>query len=124
MNLIAGELTGGDVPVFASSGLRLPLPGFAAGKPSGRNVVLGVRPQDLELVGEQEPADLRGRVWVVELLGSEKLIEVEYGERRRVTVQVRAETIVNIDERVGVRLNARRAHLFDPNSGTAFAYSA
>jgi ABC-type sugar transport system ATPase subunit len=119
MNLIAGELAGGHGLVFASSGLRLPLPGFAAGKPSERNVVLGVRPQDLELVGEQEPADLRGRVWVVELLGSEKLIEVEYGERRRVTVQVRAETIVNIDERVGVRLNARRAHLFDSNSGTA-----
>ncbi len=52
-------------------------------------------------MGEQEPADLRGRVWVVELLGSEKLIEVEYGERRRVTVQVRADTIVNIDEIVG-----------------------
>ena len=62
---------------------------------------------------------------MVELLGSEKLIEVEYGERRRVTVQVRAETIVNIDERVGVRMNARRVHLFDSNSGTALRpYSA
>jgi len=118
MNLIVGELADGHVPVFASSGLRLPLPGFAAGKLSGRNVVLGVRPQDFELVGEQESADLRGRVWVVELLGSEKLVEVEYGERKRVTVQVRAETIVNFDELVGVRLNARRAHLFDSNSGT------
>ena len=122
MNLIAGELAGGHVPVFASPGLRLPLPGFAAGKPSGRNVVLGVRPQDLELVGEQEPADLRERVWVVELLGSEKLIEVEYGERRRVTVQVRAETAVNVDDPVGVRLDARRVHLFDTSIGAALRF--
>lgn len=44
-----------------------------------RQVVLGVRPQDLVLVGGQEPASLRGRVWVVELERSEKVVEVEYG---------------------------------------------
>lgn len=119
MNLIAGDLAGGNAPVFTSSGLTLSLPGFAAGKPGSRDVVLGVRPQDLELVGEQESADLRGRVWVVELLGSEKLVEVAYGERRRVTVQVRAETTVNVDDPVGVRLDIRRAHLFDVSSGAA-----
>jgi ABC-type sugar transport system ATPase subunit len=54
---------------------------------------------------------------VVELLGSEKLVEVEYGDRKRVTVQVRAETSVDVDAPVGVRLNAQRAHLFDAKSG-------
>jgi ABC-type sugar transport system ATPase subunit len=117
MNLIAGELTGGDSPAFTSPGLTLPLPGIATIKPGSREAVLGVRPQDLDLVGEHEGADLRGRVWVVELLGSEKLVEVEYGERRRVTVQVRAETAVNVDDPVGVRLNVPRAHLFDANGG-------
>ena len=45
---------------------------------SRRDVVLGVRPQDLALAGAQEPASIRGRVWVVELLGSEKLVEVTW----------------------------------------------
>jgi ABC-type sugar transport system ATPase subunit len=116
MNLLAGELTGADKPTFASPGLTVQLPNLAANLP-GRDVMLGIRPQDLDLVGDNEPADLRGRVWVVELLGSEKLVEVEYAERKRVTVQVRAETSVNVDDTVGVRLNARRAHVFDTKSG-------
>lgn len=116
MNLLAGELTGDDKPAFASPGLTVQLPDVVANAP-GRDVMLGIRPQDLDLVGEHEPADLRGRVWVVELLGSEKLVEVEYAERKRVTVQVRAETSVNVDDTVGVRLNARRAHVFDVKSG-------
>jgi ABC-type sugar transport system ATPase subunit len=116
MNLLAGELTGDDKPAFASPGLTVQLPDVVANAP-GRDVMLGIRPQDLDLVGEHEPADLRGRVWVVELLGSEKLVEVEYAERKRITVQVRAETSVNVDDTVGVRLNARRAHVFDVKSG-------
>jgi ABC-type sugar transport system ATPase subunit len=117
MNLIAGDFTGGDQPTFTSPGLRLELPGLARNAPASRSVVLGVRPQDLSLVADEEAADLRGRVWVVELLGSEKLVEIEYAERKRVTVQVRAETSVNVDALVGVRLNAHRSHLFDANSG-------
>jgi ABC-type sugar transport system ATPase subunit len=119
MNLIAGQLAGGDAPAFTSSGLTLPLPGHAASKAGSRDVVLGVRPQDLVLVGGGEPAPLRGRVWVVELLGSEKLVEVTYGERRRLTVQVRADTVVNVDDPVGVRFDAQRVHLFDAASGVA-----
>jgi ABC-type sugar transport system ATPase subunit len=119
MNLIAGQLAGGDEPAFISSGLTLPLPGLATSQTGSREVVLGVRPQDLVLVGAEEPAPLRGRVWVVELLGSEKLVEVTYGERRRLTVQVRADTIVNVDDPVGVRFDAQRLHLFDAASGVA-----
>jgi ABC-type sugar transport system ATPase subunit len=120
MNLIAGELAGGGEPSFASSGFNLALPGTGVGN-ANRQVVLGVRPQDLALVGEQEPASLRGRVWVVELLGSEKLVEVEYGDRRRVTVQTRAETAVNVDDLVGVRADAARVHLFDADTGATLA---
>jgi ABC-type sugar transport system ATPase subunit len=119
MNLIAGELTGGDKPSFMAPGLTLQLSNAVVSKPGSRDVVLGVRPQDMDLVGEQEPSDLRGRVWVVELLGSEKLVEVEYGERKRVTVQVRAETDVQVDTPVGVRLKPQRVHLFDATTGAA-----
>ncbi len=119
MNLIAGELAGGDrafVRFLRDSISRCRAAGVGN---ANRQVVLGVRPQDLALVGEQEPASLRGRVWVVELLGSEKLVEVEYGDRRRVTVQTRAETAVNVDDVVGVRADAARVHLFDAGSGAA-----
>ena len=58
----------------------------------------------------------------MELLGSEKLVEVTLGERRRVTVQVRAETNVNVDDAVGVRLDANRVHLFDAVDGATLRF--
>jgi ABC-type sugar transport system ATPase subunit len=56
-------------------------------------------------------------VWVVELLGSEKLVEVELSDKRRIIVQVRADRPVRVDELVGVRLNAKSVHIFDARKG-------
>jgi ABC-type sugar transport system ATPase subunit len=120
MNFITGTLArDGDCPVFSSPELTLALAAGGVKGAAGRAIVLGVRPQDLTLVGEQDPASIRGRVWVVELLGAEKLVEVTIGERRRIAVQVRADTAVNVDDAVGVRVDPRRVHLFDAQSGAA-----
>ncbi len=119
MNFIPGRLVASDSQVvFAGLDLTIPLPNLEVGV-AGRDVVLGVRPQDLALVGEQDPSLARGRVWVVELVGSEKLVDVEFGERRRMTVQVRADMAVQVDEAVGVRIDPRHVHIFDAKSGRA-----
>jgi ABC-type sugar transport system ATPase subunit len=120
MNFLPGSLAvSGSEYAYAGPDLTLPLPSIQNGVAAGRDIVLGVRPQDLELVGADQPMAARGRVWVVELLGSEKLVEVELGDRRRVTVQVRAATPVNIDDAVGVRLDPLRVHIFDAKGGQA-----
>jgi ABC-type sugar transport system ATPase subunit len=119
MNFLNGTLVvSGNGVAFSSPDMTLPLLPLRD-VTAGRDVVMGVRPQDLELVGEGDPSAARGRVWVVELLGSEKLVEVELSERRRVTVQVRAGTEVNIDDVVGVRLDPQRVHIFDAEGGQA-----
>lgn len=118
MNFLHGTLVAtGNGLAFSSPDLTLPLPPLQDSVGAGQNVVLGVRPQDVELASEGEPSAARGRVWVVELLGSEKLVEVQLGERRRVTVQVRADVPVSIDDNVRVRLYPQRVHLFDAESG-------
>ena len=119
MNFISGTLGDTGCPTFSSQDVTLPVPGVVLAGAKSREVVLGVRPQDLALASAQEPASIRGRVWVVELLGSEKLVEVDVGDRRRLTVQVRAETSVNVDDPIGVRLDAERVHLFDAATGAA-----
>jgi ABC-type sugar transport system ATPase subunit len=120
MNFVTGTLGDDHQPLFASPDFTLALPEAPRTAADGREVVLGVRPQDLAL--EPDPtksATVRGRVWVVELLGSEKLVEVTVGERRRLTVQVRADTDVKIDDPVGVQFDPQRVHLFDAGSGIA-----
>ena len=123
MNFVRGTLLASPTQV-AFMGLDLTIPLFGLqDSVAGREVVLGVRPQDLELVGEEDTLTARGRVWVVELVGSEKLVEVELGERRRVTVQARADRPVRVDEPVGVRVDPKRVHIFDAREGHALRRS-
>jgi len=89
-----------------------------------RKVVLGVRPQDLELAASDAAGRARGRVWVVELLGSEKLVEVELGDKRRITVQIRADREMSVDQPVSVRLDPRCMHIFHVESGDALRSGA
>jgi ABC-type sugar transport system ATPase subunit len=120
MNLVPGVLrTSGEGAAFIANDFTVE---FASGPANGRDgaeVVLGVRPQDLALTKGSQAAQARGRVWVVELLGSEKLVEVTLGEKRRMTVQVRAETAVNVEDEVGIIIDPQRVHLFDAKSGQA-----
>ena len=53
------------------------------------------------------------------MLGSEKLVEVVYGDRRRLTVLTRADCSVAIDDPVGVAFDSRKLHLFDATDGKA-----
>jgi hypothetical protein len=55
---------------------------------------------------------------MTELVGSEKLVEIDLGERQRMTVQVRADAPVP-DGPVGIRFDPRRVHIFDRATGLA-----
>lgn len=90
--------------------------------PGGRDVVLGVRPSDVDLVAPGD-GDLAGAVDVVEPLGSEVLVHLrppegalseEDGELR---VLADPEDAPPVEERVGVRFRRDRLHLFDGASG-------
>ena len=119
MNFLEGEIAvaaGG--PALASRDAHLELPHLRGRVAPGQRVILGVRPQAAAISGS-DGANLRGRVWVVELLGSEKLIDVDLGDKRRFAVQVRADTSVNLEQSIGVRLDPNSVHVFDAGSGAA-----
>ena len=119
MNFLNGELVSdGAIVTFRTSEMDLPLTGLSIAT-MAKEVVLGVRPQDLALVEPDDAASLRGRVWLVELVGSEKLVDVELSDRRRITVQVRADVDVTINDAVGIAFDPRRLHLFDAKGGSS-----
>jgi len=81
-----------------------------------RPVVLGVRPEHLELV-PAESGDLRGRVEVEERLGRETLLHVGGEEGLTLRVLVPRETRVELGEQVGLRARRDHLHVFDAASG-------
>jgi len=94
-------------------GLSLELIG-ASVPPDGTPMVVGVRPHDLE-PSSPDQGDVRGRVEVVEPLGSAVLIHVRIdGLGTELTrVLVGADDVVKEDDEIGLRVHRDRLHLFD-----------
>ncbi len=123
MNLVPGKIVGEAVPRFepAGGGWALEIPpavAMPAHASPQRRVILGVRPEDLTVVG----AEGSGFAAVIELAerpGSEVLLHVRAG---RDALTVRSEAGIPPAPGVSVRLQANpaRLHLFDPGTGTAF----
>lgn len=86
-----------------------------------RELVIGIRPQEVSVVSTGEPGAIPGKVWMVELIGSERLIEVEIAPKLRITAEVRAKHRAAIDDHVAVRLDPTHLHIFDPVTGKALS---
>ncbi|MGH2996145.1 MAG: ABC transporter ATP-binding protein [Gaiellaceae bacterium] len=115
MNLCVAPLaTNGAVML---GGVSFPLPAAAA----GRGVVLGLRPESLELASEGVPA----RVDVVEELGADAYVfcsaEVA-GETTKLVARVEARLRPERGESVTLRPRAGEAHLFDAESGERLSH--
>ncbi len=80
--------------------------------PDGVDLVLGVRPEDIEIRAEETSGFVPAKVVVVELLGAENIINVELGSH---TVKIRTAPTFQpgVGETLQIRLNQERTHLFD-----------
>ena len=81
-------------------------------------LLLGVRPHDIELVATAQ-GDATAVVAVVEPVGAAKVIHVRVDNMSAelVRVVVPAEADMKVDERVGLRLRRDRLHVFDRTTG-------
>jgi ABC-type sugar transport system ATPase subunit len=102
---------------LAGRAIALP-PQFDLGA-APRALVLGVRPQDVRIAGPGDPGAVSGTVWMTELIGSERLIEVEVAPRLRITAEVRSEVRAALNEPAAVAFDPAKVHLFDAALGRA-----
>jgi len=115
MNFIAAKASAGS-----AGAARVELPGGAtisvglrASGPAQNVVELGVRPENVRLVGEADMAALlTGTVAIVEHLGNGTLVYVDTAAGQLI-VEAKGEQLVASGDRTGVALDADRAHLFD-----------
>jgi ABC-type sugar transport system ATPase subunit len=82
---------------------------------ANQSIQLGVRPEDLELVAPDQ-GDVSGAVYVSEPMGREQVVDVRFGDSE-LRVLASSSFSGQIGERVGIRINPERLHLFEPTSG-------
>ncbi len=101
-------------------GIRIKVPGQTAGRLgryAGTQVTMGIRPEDLHLASDADPAELGfdAAVEVVEKLGSEILLDVAVG-RNTMVASVEPNVRVGVHEKLRLALNPERLHFFDAAS--------
>lgn len=103
-------------------GITLPIQTEAAARfasaPGEKELVLGVRPEDIHLAREAKPGFLAAEVYVVEPLGSENIVNLRLAGHL-----LKARTAPTFTARPGevlfARIDQTRAHLFDSATTTA-----
>jgi multiple sugar transport system ATP-binding protein len=110
---------GGIAAAFAGAG-DLPLDGAGESLAGhlGRGLMLGIRAENIELRVPPGDRDLRGRVLVVEPLGSHNLVTLQLGGAR-LKVTTRPDETLAPDQDVGVVIDAGRLRWLDPETGLA-----
>jgi multiple sugar transport system ATP-binding protein len=109
MNLIEGEAKDG---VFTGHGLRVE----GLGRANVAKAVLGVRPEDAEVVDAKAAgANLVAPIYSSEMTGESTLVSVSTGGGL-MTVRADKNYAGDIDQKIGVRIDAGRAFLFDRES--------
>jgi ABC-type sugar transport system ATPase subunit len=110
MNLISGQIAEG---VFRADGWTLSGPLPVPSTPES-DLVLGIRPQDVEIAGADAPESFRAQVELLENLGSQVLITLRVGAQR---LRALAPTPPDASL-VAVRFPTERRHWFDAATGT------
>jgi ABC-type sugar transport system ATPase subunit len=111
MNMIEGDLRlEGGTPMFRGPGIAVALPPLP-GRLNGGGVTLGIRPEDVALVGPGAPGAIPARVTVSELAGAERYHFVSTGEAELI-LRTPATTVLHAGESVALGLDPARLHLF------------
>ena len=105
MNFIRGEVKDGS---FEGRGVRVG--GVAGG--TQRSAILGVRPEDVAIVGGDDGAHFSAPIYSVELTGEVTLVTVRLGDDF-VSIRADKDFTGEIDEEVNVRIAPDRTFLFD-----------
>jgi multiple sugar transport system ATP-binding protein len=146
MNLFEAELQGNGSRTLRVGADTLPIgsPKAAAALASraGNKVVVGVRPEDLEIAHDDQAPTIAGEVELVEALGSEVLVhfssdvkrfrpavvvaetedelpDAEVSARDQLVARLAPRSSVNPGETVRLAPNAEQLHFFDPETGEA-----
>lgn len=99
--------------VFSGSGMTL---GVRCDSPPGTRVVMGLRPQHIEVVAESE-GTIRAEVVVVEPMGNEQIVYTTLEGGQRLVAVAPPEPAVQPGTTVSMRVKRDAVHIFDPASG-------
>jgi multiple sugar transport system ATP-binding protein len=124
MNFLRARIegrNGGSVAVLEGAG-EVPIGDGPAGE-AGRELLLGIRAENIEVSVDPQRTGLRGTVLVVEPLGSHNLVTLRIGQDQ-IKATTRPDEHPGIDQEVSLVIDAERIRWLDPEAGIAIRHVA
>jgi multiple sugar transport system ATP-binding protein len=124
MNFLTVRLAGENGGLWAETeGMRIKVPASLTARLdpyAGKELTLGVRPEDLSIAGDGDAKDLTfpAAVEVIERLGSEILLDVAVGSATMVA-SVEPTSTAKVHEVLHLAVNPARVHFFDNETEAA-----
>ena len=121
MNFVRGQFGhDGGLPVVAQNGSVIPVPvASAAGLSDGTDVVVGMRPESMELAKADDPTAFTASVIAVEPQGPETVLTARIGESNLKLI-VETGTQASEGSDISIRPDAELLAIFDATSGVRF----
>jgi multiple sugar transport system ATP-binding protein len=110
-------INGGSVAVLDEAGVVPIRDDGPLAEHRGRTLLLGIRAENIEVTSRPD-GGLRGRVLVVEPLGSHNLVTLQVG-REQLKATTRPDERIAADQEVGLVIDADRIRWIDPDDGVA-----
>jgi multiple sugar transport system ATP-binding protein len=82
------------------------------------DVILGIRPEDMQISESEANGSIPALVSVVELVGSEKIVFSSVGDQAIIS-RISPDRELEINKKVYLIINESKMHLFDKKSGDA-----
>lgn len=114
MNFLHGDLGDGD---FVMKGCRIE----KVGNGSRKDVILGVRPEDMKIVSAGK-SHIEAILYSVELTGDQTIVTAKLGDDN-VTVREDKEYDGTIDQPVKIRVDESKVFLFDASTGNRIRFA-
>jgi multiple sugar transport system ATP-binding protein len=117
---VTPERSNGTV-TLKGDGVEIPLPPRyqgALGEHEGERLIVGVRPEHLDVRVDGPAGTLTGKADVVEYLGNEELIHIGVGSNDVVAL-IDSSNRVRPDDELSLKISLDKVHLFDPDSTLA-----
>jgi multiple sugar transport system ATP-binding protein len=118
MNFFRGRLGEADGRVLEGSGVQLQLPALTrqAGAEAGREIVAGVRPEDLHVVAGTMRGTLTGTIELIESVGSEAFIHATSGGWKLIA-RASPYNLPAVGATITLQPAPDRLHFFDAQTG-------
>jgi ABC-type sugar transport system ATPase subunit len=117
MNFLPGTLTRRGTSAMCSFTGRAVTMAVVCGEPNAENVVLGIRPQDVEIGDGSRDGSIAAEVAVVEPMGNEQIVYVTLRSGERLVAVAPVQPRIKAGENVTLVLKPQGVHLFDAATG-------